>query len=159
MKSPSIWDILNSPLCLLTTSFIFCKPKPWFKRSLFVVRTLLFFILILYNKTWHIQNNRSIIRQQGIFSRAFFRQGATAPIRWQVPPVMMEGESELPNWRIPTAETKGKTNNSVKAESRIESARLNQVKNRPFFLCCGAKSVAFMQSLIRSSWKTDGFML
>ena len=36
------------------------------------------------------------------------RQGATVPNWWQVPPVMVIGESELPNWRITTAERKAR---------------------------------------------------
>lgn len=35
-----------------------------------------------------------------------FSQGAIMPTWWKVPPVMMTGESELPNLRITTAERK-----------------------------------------------------
>lgn len=34
---------------------------------------------------------------------------------------------------------KGKTNNSIKAEYKMESARLVQVKDRPFFSAVGQK--------------------
>lgn len=43
------------------------------------------------------------------------------------------------------------TNNSIKAEYKMESVRLVQVKDRPFFSVVGVKSVAFVQSLVRSS--------
>jgi len=62
-------------------------------------------------------------------------------------------EAEPPTFEQSAAsqQQKGKTDNSIKAEDKMESVRLVQVKDRPFFLCCGAKSVAFVQSLVRSS--------
>lgn len=43
------------------------------------------------------------------------------------------------------------TNNSIKAEYKMESVRLVQVKDLPFFSAVVVKSVAFVQSLVRSS--------
>ena len=72
------------------------------------------------------------------FFKEFFRQGATAPIRWQVPPVTVEGESELPNWKDISAEKKN--SNVPLSRSKqlvIKRQRRNHIHRRCLFsFCC-----------------------